>query len=1218
MKKPFSSVALLLILVFTLATMFGGAKEVAGASSSYDSEAAVNYAETWWNGRNPVYHDYGDYDCANFVSQCLVAGGLNLGICPYVDAWGCIPSCDNLHQYLVNYLGAQHEVRRRGEVEPPWFLKGDPAIFGDDSDNWRHAVFAVIEDESNYARCNAHSQNVYHIAISSFFEANPDFTLCNYYHISAQESLDIQLRALPNPTRDIDGATISAYVTSGGEPIEGAYVEFSFEPGAPPHNGFDDDDDPDTPPVAEISGTTNQLGEFQAHWGYYDICIAFEQVITFHATASKEGYTSASDSCTLVVLPISEAPYSEPLYGEITMTFPSGPNNVYVTLSPATGTITSGQTVYFEIQIGREIVSIEELDWDAIWMIPVFKNKAGYLSEANTVTVSLPDTHEVQAEVVEDEIIVEVDHSLLSDDWIPISSVEDLNNIISAVEWLDRLHAISKGDWIGFGLGEIPDIIQTLATALYGEELGHGPEGDPFDSNNENLELFPLAFGVGSFGVEGFRIRLPVKFLGEGTVDVNFHVAFAFVNHNQYVLNYAGAQFEPLSFTVRRPKVLFEDAHDMDTDDLTGNYAKLKTALEGEGYVVEDVKTGPITYDTLEIYDVVILPDLEIELSSSEIAAFAEYLSSGGRLLIIGEWKGAHIPSTVSAVSRVAGIEFDNTIVYDPDNYVSSAQWPVIHEVDSTHAIGNGISNFAMYAGSSLVLTSEDARAIAWGDDNTYTQDPLIGPNEPDWNVTDPEGPEAGDPIVLAVSEYSVEGGKTRLVCVGDSDLWKTISWEWSGYDPIENYDNKQLLINIVNWLAEPMPQEEGEESEFGTITEGETRTTTVEVEETTGTLELTLEWVGSDLDLHVFDPQNRHVGFNYLSEQADLEIPYSQYSGRNAKPEWIRVLNPEPGVWTVEVLGVEVEGTELFRLEVSQQRPEDLTPPTTSLDIGSPKFVDSLGNVYITSSTILTLDAIDDSGTASGVALTDYKIYNSSYGTGWITGLPPMFFQIEELNDGTYYIDYNSTDNAGNVESTKTQAVILDNTPPTTTLTIGEPKYISDKTYVTPDTSFTLEATDTGSGVYSTAYRIYNATYDRGWQTYTTPFKLTSLTDGTYTIEYNSTDNVKNTETTHAINVTLFSWNYIYQDTYGRGTTLKINLAHKFFQFIAPNKDYGIRKATYMKQCGRAIIIQHCDSELRLITVAVDTKLDFCYAMAWDTQTRKCYFLIDKAGIEK
>jgi hypothetical protein len=203
------------------------------------------------------------------------------------------------------------------------------------------------------------------------------------------------------------------------------------------------------------------------------------------------------------------------------------------------------------------------------------------------------------------------------------------------------------------------------------------------------------------------------------------------------------------------------------------------------------------------------------------------------------------------------------------------------------------------------------------------------------------------------------------------------------------------------------------------------------------------------------------------------------------------------------------------------------------------------------------------------------------------------------------------------NLWLTPTGDFILDNTSPTTSLDIGDPKYTSGTTYVTPDTPFTLAAMDTGSGVKSTAYRINSTSYDSGWLTYTKPFNLTSLHDGNYTIGFNSTDNVGNVETTHEVSVTLFSWNYVYQDTYGRGTTLKINLAHKFIQFITPNKDYGIRKATCMKQCGRAIIIEYCDKQLRLITVSVDTKIDFCYAMAWDLQTRKCYLLIDKAGIE-
>ncbi|MDW0108558.1 amidase domain-containing protein [Sporosarcina aquimarina] len=40
----------------------------------YDREAAVWYANKWWDGRNPQYPSF-DVDCTNYISQCLRAGG---------------------------------------------------------------------------------------------------------------------------------------------------------------------------------------------------------------------------------------------------------------------------------------------------------------------------------------------------------------------------------------------------------------------------------------------------------------------------------------------------------------------------------------------------------------------------------------------------------------------------------------------------------------------------------------------------------------------------------------------------------------------------------------------------------------------------------------------------------------------------------------------------------------------------------------------------------------------------------------------------------------------------------------------------------------------------------------------------------------------------------------------------------------------------------------
>lgn len=47
-------------------------------SSSYDRKGAVVYANTWYNQRNPAYEAFDEVggNCNNFISQCIIAGGL--------------------------------------------------------------------------------------------------------------------------------------------------------------------------------------------------------------------------------------------------------------------------------------------------------------------------------------------------------------------------------------------------------------------------------------------------------------------------------------------------------------------------------------------------------------------------------------------------------------------------------------------------------------------------------------------------------------------------------------------------------------------------------------------------------------------------------------------------------------------------------------------------------------------------------------------------------------------------------------------------------------------------------------------------------------------------------------------------------------------------------------------------------------------------------------
>ena len=45
----------------------------------YSARNAQTYADKWWSGHNPNYksNENNGGDCANFVSQCLYAGGLS-------------------------------------------------------------------------------------------------------------------------------------------------------------------------------------------------------------------------------------------------------------------------------------------------------------------------------------------------------------------------------------------------------------------------------------------------------------------------------------------------------------------------------------------------------------------------------------------------------------------------------------------------------------------------------------------------------------------------------------------------------------------------------------------------------------------------------------------------------------------------------------------------------------------------------------------------------------------------------------------------------------------------------------------------------------------------------------------------------------------------------------------------------------------------------------
>ncbi|MEW6558240.1 MAG: amidase domain-containing protein, partial [Elusimicrobiota bacterium] len=134
---------------------------------SYDRIKAVNYADTWAYGRNPVYHDYSEEggDCTNFVSQCLIDGGLRFTNQGYMGIGNTIIRVAEMPSALQNYHGATISVN----TIPSNFKVGDVISLGDDEDPYIHTVIVVEAGSTlDTIKVNAHTNDRSHEPLSSY------------------------------------------------------------------------------------------------------------------------------------------------------------------------------------------------------------------------------------------------------------------------------------------------------------------------------------------------------------------------------------------------------------------------------------------------------------------------------------------------------------------------------------------------------------------------------------------------------------------------------------------------------------------------------------------------------------------------------------------------------------------------------------------------------------------------------------------------------------------------------------------------------------------------------------------------------------------------------------------------------------------------------------------------------------------------------------------
>jgi hypothetical protein len=115
-------------------------------SGQYNRQAAINYAQQYWNTSNPEYYFYSGNNCANFVSQCLVAGGLfpkyatpAIGNYSFTSVLGLnnyLLGNNLAEQVAIGYLSSSSIQQTINNLQPGDVILHDWA--GDGYGGWQH------------------------------------------------------------------------------------------------------------------------------------------------------------------------------------------------------------------------------------------------------------------------------------------------------------------------------------------------------------------------------------------------------------------------------------------------------------------------------------------------------------------------------------------------------------------------------------------------------------------------------------------------------------------------------------------------------------------------------------------------------------------------------------------------------------------------------------------------------------------------------------------------------------------------------------------------------------------------------------------------------------------------------------------------------------------------------------------------------------------------
>lgn len=213
------------------------------------------------------------------------------------------------------------------------------------------------------------------------------------------------------------------------------------------------------------------------------------------------------------------------------------------------------------------------------------------------------------------------------------------------------------------------------------------------------------------------------------------------------------------------------------------SYQQFAQSLEGIGFEVVAHDSGLIDGTVLAGVDVLVIPHASNSdwektigtgspvLEASEMDAIDKFVASGGGLMLFGETEQPKYGNNFGELAQKFGVRIANATVQDPENcYNDVATWVL---PDFERHIESDFS----YRLETVCLYRAGVLEVS----PTVTSEVIL------------RSGETASPA-LATLAVAVKHETGRVVVLADSDLF--------GDDSINDFDNRQFLLNVAGWLA--------------------------------------------------------------------------------------------------------------------------------------------------------------------------------------------------------------------------------------------------------------------------------------------------------------------------------------------------------------------------------------------------------------------------------